>query len=116
MITDRAADRPGKTSHHPPQGRMSVQHLLVEFLVHNTLRSWETFGKNWMAGSREHDDVLLIEPLNGIVAQNLWPNRVNRGVAVGIKKANPIRQELRIDVIRSCWPRYGSGEENAIGE
>jgi hypothetical protein len=69
-----------------------------------------------MSSSREHDHVLLVEPLYTVIPQNLRSNRVNRRIPLSLEQVNPVEKILRVDVIGPRWARYGSREEDAWRE
>lgn len=112
-ITDRTIDRTRKRLDDFPKRRLHVQYLRVEHGMNKRLRFWKTAGKQWMSLSREHHDVLLIEPLHRVGAQDLRTNRIDRLIVMLLESLYPIGKKLRIDMARARRTGNCGGKKHA---
>ena len=66
-----------------------------------------------MASGCEDDHILLVPPLDGVVAEKVRPEGIQPGVTAIFEQTYPKRQVLLIDMVSSPLPGNGGGEKDA---
>lgn len=112
-VTDRTIDGARESLDDPSEGRLHFEHLLVEHGMNEGLGLGEALGKYRMAPFRKHHNILLIEPLDQVVPQDLGSDRVDCLISVVVKNLHPVGKELRIDMAGSRRSRNGGRKQNA---